>query len=69
VVLELLIVGSVVVAQQVPLAVIAPPPSAVILPPEIAVVKPIEVVAVVVRVANSLNFMQENIAPKTISNM
>ena len=52
-VLELVIVGFKVVAQQAPLAVIEPPPSAMILPPEIAVVKVIEVAAVVVRVAGT----------------
>jgi hypothetical protein len=50
-VLELAIVGFVVVAQHVPLAVMAPPPSEVIFPPETAVVKPIDVIAAVVRVA------------------
>ena len=53
VVLESLMVGFAVVAQQTPLAVIAPPPSAVILPPETAVVKVIKVAAVVVRVGTS----------------
>ena len=52
-VLESLMVGVVVVAQQTPLAVIAPPPSAVILPPETAVVKVKEVTAVVVRVGSA----------------
>jgi hypothetical protein len=54
VVLELVIVGFAVVAQQTPLAVTAPPPSAVIFPPETAVVKAIEVTAVVVRVATPI---------------
>jgi hypothetical protein len=49
----LLVVGFAVVAQQVPLAVIAPPPSAVIFPPDTAVVKPIEVAVVVVSVGNT----------------
>ena len=46
-------VGFAVVAQQTPLAVMAPPPSAVIFPPETAVVKPIGLAAVVVRVASA----------------
>jgi hypothetical protein len=54
VVLESLIVGFSVVAQQVPFAVIAPPPSDVIFPPETAVVKVIEVGVVVVRVATPI---------------
>jgi hypothetical protein len=50
-VLEPAMVGVVAVAQQIPLAVMAPPPSETIFPPETAVVKVIEVTAVVVRVA------------------
>jgi hypothetical protein len=42
-------VGAVVVAQQVPLAIIAAPPSEVMFPPEAAVVKVIAVISVVVR--------------------
>ena len=61
VVLELLIFGFAVVAQQTPLTMTTPPPSAVIFPPETADVKVIEVAAVVVREASSLNFIQENI--------
>ena len=54
VVIKLLMVGVAVVAQQTPLAVMAPPPLAVIFPPETAVVKVIEVTAVVVRVASTI---------------
>jgi hypothetical protein len=54
VVKELVIVGVVVVAQQTPLAVTAPPPSADIFPPETAVVKVTEERAVVVRVASTI---------------
>ena len=53
VVLEPLIVGFTIVAQQIPLAVMDPPPSTVILPPVTAVVKVIEVAAVVVRVGTA----------------
>ena len=53
VVLELEIVGFAVVAQQVPLAVTAPPPSAVMFPPLVAVVCVIPVTAVVERVAKT----------------
>jgi hypothetical protein len=54
VVLLALIVGPVVVAQQTPLAVIAPPPSVEIFPPDTADVKVIEVVAVVVRIGATI---------------
>jgi hypothetical protein len=50
VVKELAMVGVDVVAQQTPLAVMAPLPSAVIFPPETAVVKVIAETSVVVRV-------------------
>jgi hypothetical protein len=53
VVLEPAMVGFVVVAQQMPRAVMAPPPSAVIFPPETAVVRVIEVTAVVVTVGTT----------------
>jgi hypothetical protein len=53
VVFEFAIVGSAVVAQHTPLAVIAPPPSAVIFPPEVAVVIKTAVTAVVVRVGTA----------------
>jgi hypothetical protein len=49
VVLKLFTVGPVVVDQQIPLTVTAPPPLLVIVPPETAEVKPIPVTAVVVR--------------------
>ena len=48
------ITGFAVVAQQIPLAVTAPPPSAVIFPPEIAVVNVIPVTVVVLRVATTI---------------
>ena len=54
VVKEFVMVGAVVVAQQTPLAVTAPPPSAVTFPPETAVVKVIEETSVVVRVASTI---------------
>jgi hypothetical protein len=43
-------VGVVVVAQQTPLAVIAPPPSEDIVPPEVAEVRSIKLISVVVKV-------------------
>jgi hypothetical protein len=48
VVLKLFIVGFIVVAQQIPLAVTAPPPSEVMLPPDTADVWEIELIIVVV---------------------
>jgi hypothetical protein len=54
VVKELVMVGVEVVAQQTPLAVMAPLPSEVIFPPETAVVKVIEETTVVVRVATTI---------------
>jgi hypothetical protein len=50
VVLELLVVGDGVVAQQTPFSVIAAPPSVEILPPDDAELSVIEVTATVVRV-------------------
>jgi hypothetical protein len=50
VVLELLVVGLSVVAQQTPFCVIAAPPSDVIFPPDDAEVSVIDVTATVVRV-------------------
>jgi hypothetical protein len=54
VVLGLFVVGRVVVAQQIPLTVTAPPPLLVIVPPETAEVKPILVTAVVVSVGTAI---------------
>ena len=54
VVLKLLTVGPVVVAQQIPLTVTAPPPLLVIFPPEMADVIVIPVIAVVVRVGTAI---------------
>jgi hypothetical protein len=54
VVLEPVITGFAVVAQQVPLAVTAPPPSDVIFPPAVAVVKVIAVALVVVSVGATI---------------
>jgi len=54
VVIELLIVGDDVVAQQTPFAVMAALPSDDIFPPEIAVVKVIEVTATVVSVGTTI---------------
>ena len=51
--LESEIVGFAVKAQQVPLAVTAPPPSAVILPPATAEFNVINVAAVVARVGTA----------------
>jgi hypothetical protein len=51
---ELVMVGADVIAQQTPLAVMAPFPSEVIFPPETAVVKAIEEISVVVRVASTI---------------
>jgi hypothetical protein len=53
-VLSLVIVGVVVVAQQIPLAVMSALPSDVIFPPETAVVNVIEVIAVVESVATTI---------------
>ena len=61
-VLALAVVGAVVVAQQTPLAVIAPPPSAVIFPPETAEVKVIELIAVVVRVGATIELVVNEIS-------
>jgi hypothetical protein len=54
VVLELFIVGFVVVAQQIPLDVIAPPPLEVMFPPETADVWDIEVITEVVTVGSDM---------------
>jgi hypothetical protein len=54
VVREFVMVGPEVIAQQTPLAVIAPLPSEVIFPPDIAVVHAIEEIAVVVSVAGTI---------------
>jgi hypothetical protein len=54
VVIELVIVGPVVVAQQTPLAVTVPFPSLDIFPPETADVNVIDVIAVVVKVATTI---------------
>ena len=54
VVKELVVVGVEVVAQQTPLAVMAPFPSEVIFPPETAVVKVIEETIVVVTVGTTI---------------
>ena len=54
VVREFVMVGPEVIAQQTPLAVIAPLPSEVIFPPEAAVVNVTEVIAVVVSVASTI---------------
>jgi hypothetical protein len=62
VVKELVMVGVEVVAQQTPLAVMAPLPSEVIFPPETAVVKVIEETTVVVRVATTIGDVVNDIS-------
>ena len=52
-VLEPVVVGPVVVAQQTPLAVTAPPPSALTFPPDVAVVRVIAEATAVVRVGTT----------------
>lgn len=53
VVLKLPVVGPVVVAQQMPLAVTGVPPSAVIFPPDTALVDVVKDIIAVVSVANA----------------
>jgi hypothetical protein len=66
VVLELLIVGFAVVAQQTPLTVTAPPPSAVIFPPDVAVVVVIEVTVVVVSVGRAVAVVKTTSFPYAV---
>jgi len=56
-VLESFVVGSAVVDQHIPLAVIVPPPISVIFPPETADVKVTEEASVVVRVGTTIGFV------------
>jgi hypothetical protein len=65
-VLESLVVGFAVIAQQVPLDVTDPPPSDVIFPPETAVVAVIEVAAVVVRVGTATRVVNETSFPYAV---
>ena len=66
VVMELSTVGPVVVAQQIPLTVIAAPPLEVIVPPETAVVRVIDEGAVVVRVAVVVVVVNERSFPYAV---